>query len=805
MYRKCKAFIGVAILSLSLFVTPISLLVTPANTGEIATVAVQPSVVYAESECGFDNISACGVDLFEFLIFQLSWGLASLTGQFLDFFIEYSISSQTYSQGSDFVHNGWELVRDMANIFFIFVLLYIAIGTILNLDQVNTKKMLVKVIIVALLINFSLFFTKIVVDASNILARSFVGSIHLQDESGQELDSTDLSVALVAKFKPQQLLDTSEGSSFYFHSQQSQATAQIMRFITLFVGAAVLLVMSWTFVTVAFLFLARVITLWIAMITAPLAFISMVLPFNIPKFGHREWVKKLFESAFMAPVFLFFMYLIIMFLNLNFFDNVGLGGDVTDFVDSLLKIVVPFAIIMALVITAGKLAKSMSGEIGAALSKVGSAVAGLGAAAITGGAAFAGRATLGAAGARLANSQRAGRLGRALGAKLESSSFDFRQGVGGKLIPKTPMGDTFSRKDGFKGARERAVRRKQEDAKRMEVNEFSNVDRQIRQAQKRGDTKEADLLNKLKDARATGTPDDVKEATKAVNNLRNNRYADNQAQTQSGNLFAPYGKAAKQAARDRIRAGNKLKNTGDDKETKNMQDKLDEILEKVNKGGSGPSGGTGPGGSTSGGTGGGSGPSGGAGSGTGGGTATGTGGTGAGGGGATGGTGGGTGPTAFDSGSTVGDNIPKQRQQTPGDDLDKSSFSGNANIQPGTTINTTQPDQTPERKVATGFDTSAKQELQAQYDKEYETEMAAFNKRQGGQATSQPGNSSELLKKLIKEQKKSTKKIVKGLENVSSSVRKSSQSRSDESQTTDRNSEQGNNKSEGGKKSDSAF
>src|SRR3972149_11518169 len=60
---------------------------------------------------------------------------------------------------------------------FIFVLLYVAIGTILGLSKVNWKKTLVLIVIAALLINFSLFFTKIIVDASNILAWAFYQGI----------------------------------------------------------------------------------------------------------------------------------------------------------------------------------------------------------------------------------------------------------------------------------------------------------------------------------------------------------------------------------------------------------------------------------------------------------------------------------------------------------------------------------------------------------------------------------------------------------------------------------------------------
>jgi len=49
------------------------------------------------------------------------------------------------------------VVRDFVNIFFIFVLLYIAFATILSLHGFKTKEMIINVIIIGLLMNFSLF------------------------------------------------------------------------------------------------------------------------------------------------------------------------------------------------------------------------------------------------------------------------------------------------------------------------------------------------------------------------------------------------------------------------------------------------------------------------------------------------------------------------------------------------------------------------------------------------------------------------------------------------------------------------
>jgi hypothetical protein len=440
----------------------------------------------AELECAFSNLMGCLADLVR-IVFGIFWWFTSIAGKFLDFFINYSTSSLTYAQGSDFVHRGWALVRDISNIFFIFVLLYIAIGTILNLSQVDTKKMLTKVIIIALLINFSLFFTKIVIDASNILARAFIGSmqINVTDVNGNPIESNvqQFSVAIVAKFNPNQLLDDKEGSPYYEFKKESPNTASTLRLVMLLAGIAILAVMVWTFFKVGLFFLARVITLWLVMITAPIAFISIVLPFNIPKLGHQEWTKNLFSAAFMAPIFLFFMYLIIVFLDMGFFDNLALNSS-QGFGDMMLRIIIPFIIIMMLVLQAAKISEKMSGEIGSVVAKVGGAALGLAAVGVTGIGAGIARAGAGVAGSAMSGSKMGGRLGRgirSMGSTLETGSMDWRNTKGGQAIMKNMGMDTMgigswgskAGEGGAKGAKERYEKARQEDAKRYTDNNTS--------------------------------------------------------------------------------------------------------------------------------------------------------------------------------------------------------------------------------------------------------------------------------------------------------------------------------------------
>src|SRR3990167_10316365 len=68
------------------------------------------------------------------------------------------------------VETAWTAFRDIANIFIIGIFTYVAISIILGLKDFGQKKMIASVLIVAVLINFSLLFTKMVIDVSNYTA-----------------------------------------------------------------------------------------------------------------------------------------------------------------------------------------------------------------------------------------------------------------------------------------------------------------------------------------------------------------------------------------------------------------------------------------------------------------------------------------------------------------------------------------------------------------------------------------------------------------------------------------------------------
>jgi hypothetical protein len=464
---------------------PISFKTAAANTSDATNTNATATATSSgqgsqDFDCGITNLGGCVAQIFYALWVASSW-IAKVGGYFLDFFVYYSTNSNSYT--NPFVTQGWGAVRDIANIFFIIALLYIAIKTVLSLNVTDNKKLISAVIIVALIINFSLFATELVIDASNILAKVFYNNINSVDTRGNAAIGSggqkSISIGLIDKFNPQQIAMT-------VYNQQGVG---YFIFITVLL-MAVTLYTGYVFFSVALLFVGRVISLWIAMIFSPIAFASYSIPFDIPGFGHKEWWKGLLENAFLAPLFIFFLYLIVLFT--GFLSSaVTYNNSTNDVVQQLLTILIPFVFIVVLLKKSKDLAVKYSGEMGAAISKAGAMVGGLALGAATGGAALAGRGIIGGIAQRAANNDetRAKAAAGDKGAqrkldranKWAGRSFDFRQtGIGKGFGKATGLdlnkGTGFIGLDSekFKGGKKAKEERKYEkDEARMKSYEMT--------------------------------------------------------------------------------------------------------------------------------------------------------------------------------------------------------------------------------------------------------------------------------------------------------------------------------------------
>lgn len=270
--------------------------------------------------------------------FQMASVIVSISGYLFDIAVEKSITLNefikgiTTPDGRGAIDVGWAASRDVVNLFFIFILLYIAIATILQLSGYGIKDLLVRVIIIALLVNFSLLATKVIIDASNILALKFYNNIKVKIEApdddpggkfkkGDEIYTNSPALIFTDVLKFQTIFKAKgRGISGFIEKADKFDVA-----LVLFLGTIVLLVVAFVFCAMAVLFIIRSVALIFLMVISPLAFLAMALPAT--KGYASQWWTKLFKQAFFAPFCLFLLYLSAMIVSSPGFVNITDSDD----------------------------------------------------------------------------------------------------------------------------------------------------------------------------------------------------------------------------------------------------------------------------------------------------------------------------------------------------------------------------------------------------------------------------------------------------------------------------------------------
>jgi hypothetical protein len=249
------------------------------------------------------------------IVLQLASLILGIAGMLLDYVIDFTITDlganiQSMKDGG--INTAWTMLRDLANMLFIFVLLYVSIATIIQLSSVDTKRMLKNVVVVALLINFSMFFTEVVIDITNTFAAAFHGALvrEVVLESGDNPEDVSISEAFMnsTKLVP----------SFFDGENNSAAISKAANgdfFTTIALSSVLLafiLVLSFVFLAGAFFLIVRFIMFILLIILSPLAFVSVIIPQTSGSF--QRWFKSLANNALFAPIFMALLWVSIVLL-----------------------------------------------------------------------------------------------------------------------------------------------------------------------------------------------------------------------------------------------------------------------------------------------------------------------------------------------------------------------------------------------------------------------------------------------------------------------------------------------------------
>jgi hypothetical protein len=254
-----------------------------------ALIAVGVFVLPVASVIGadFESTIAFGFSMF------LYW-ITSFIGQLLIILVGVLIYIAQYNGFVDSaaVTNGWTIVRDIANMFFIISLLLIAFGTMLGLgSNYDYKNALPRFVMMAILVNFSRTICGLIIDFSQIVMLTFVNGFK-EAAGGNFINAFSIS----------QLMQMDGGGGDINNFNWSILMSFFLALV--FVGIA-----SFVIIVMITVLVVRIVYLWLLIVLSPLAFLSSTVPVSKAKGFYSEWWDKFNNQVLVGPFLAFFLWL----------------------------------------------------------------------------------------------------------------------------------------------------------------------------------------------------------------------------------------------------------------------------------------------------------------------------------------------------------------------------------------------------------------------------------------------------------------------------------------------------------------
>ena len=450
-----------------------------------------------------------GAWFYEYIVLGLFGWLLGLAGVILN----YAVNHYVVGFGTQYVSGGvgaivetmWVIVRDLFNLTFIFGLVFIGFKMILRIDDGNSRRWLINLILAALLVNFSLFITKFVIDFSNILA---VSVINQGLEGANPLFSTEpfqignSAVQIGVDISESMMQQTGAQTAFL---NVAALTAAGESFSIIFGTLLIFIVGIFVYLSAALLLIVRAAVLIVLMMVSPFLFLGMVIP-TFSGFSRNLW-STLLKRAFVAPIYIIFLY-----ITLSVAGSIRGEGEESSLIAGMIATsdtvgqdaaasFGPFILVTVLLLMSLVAAQKLGAEGASTMINMGQNMrksaqkkvsngtrylgrkAGAGAGALTVGAGAAGaRRSLGRLGNNIGNNKKwqSGnafqRGAAAVGAKVGSASFDPRSEKGGVLGKGQTGGYAATEKEQKKKEEERAKALEQNphDANGDETEEYEN-------------------------------------------------------------------------------------------------------------------------------------------------------------------------------------------------------------------------------------------------------------------------------------------------------------------------------------------
>jgi hypothetical protein len=260
-----------------------------------------------------------------------------LVGMVFDWVMEHYVAGFGKTIKDDYgqvLKDIWTIVRDLCNLAFIFGFIYIGIMTIIDPDKTSPKKLLGNLIICAILINFSLYLSQVVIDISNFVATQVYNAIAPGGQSISLAISNYLHLEGFWSAPNPDLIKRFAGKT----------GTELAFFLSAFIFMLVVaLILAFT----ALLLFVRFVELVLIMMFSPIIFGARVFP-GTQKYSETMIHKLIYQSLF-APAYMLLLYVSLTIIGTiaekdpsTPFNELFLGGVKQD--KGALEIVIVFVI-----------------------------------------------------------------------------------------------------------------------------------------------------------------------------------------------------------------------------------------------------------------------------------------------------------------------------------------------------------------------------------------------------------------------------------------------------------------------------
>ena len=289
-----------------------------------------PNIAWASL---WDNIAKAIFEWMINIILSLVGFLVSLAAGFFEAMLDVG-----FDKNQSVAEIGWRTTRDFSNMLFILFMIIIAFATILRVERYGIKKLLPKVIGIALLINFSLIFCYLIIDLSNVVSQAFIKSA--QNEALKLGDKASLSGALVTALKltstflpktcqeafdeqqencdeiedmmeKNKCWENAKKESYRCAAAEGYTKPPDETFLDVIVSGilsiTILFVAAFVLFAAGVLLVIRMIFIWFLVMLSPIVFLCYIMP-GLQK-NWQKWWHSFTSWCIFAPAYTFFVWL----------------------------------------------------------------------------------------------------------------------------------------------------------------------------------------------------------------------------------------------------------------------------------------------------------------------------------------------------------------------------------------------------------------------------------------------------------------------------------------------------------------